>query len=59
VIIQLVNRLPDKLDAHARVTPELKDLLQRNAQFGIEDCERLEQLSFMLGRAHEVLQKVE
>jgi hypothetical protein len=25
----------------------------------VEDCEKLEQLSFMLGRAHEVLNKVE
>ena len=58
-IIQLINRRSGFENFAADLSSDVKDLLKQSVKFDQTDIEKMERLAWILGRCHEVVNKIE
>ena len=58
-VVQIINRKPKSNIAYYGDDPRIHDLLSRSSKFTQEDLEKMEHLAFVVGRTHQVINKIE
>ena len=58
-IVQLINRRSSFENFASDLSPDVKDLLKLSVKFDQSDIEKMERLAWILGRCHEVVNKIE
>jgi phosphatidate phosphatase PAH1 len=57
--VQIINRKPKSNIAYYGEDPRIHELLRRSNKFTQEDLEKMEHLAFVIGRTHQVINKIE
>lgn len=58
-VVQLINKKPKRGLIYYGDNPKMTELLRKSNKFTVEDLEKMEKLSFVIGRIHQVVNKVE
>lgn len=58
-VVQLINKKAKGGLTYYGDNPKMTELLRRSNKFTVEDMEKMEKLSYVIGRVHQVVNKVE